>query len=820
MILCPFCKYKSKTVKKFSIHFKLRHRYNLSNICCKQRKCTRIFTNVYSYRKHLILKHLNNSNEKNVKKTETLTNNYINKNNKPTTSSCGSCNVNHNEEGGGVSNIDFLKASAFRYRSKNDLFQDFTNSLKSSTVSLAAKLYSNYSFARSTVQEIITEIENLYNEPLEIVEEIILSQDSKDRELIKNMLSLLKNPFKELKTEYLRFKFFKNSNFFVEVESLHLGEKIVDKKVHDQVVLHSMEAHVQYVPIKKTLKLFLEIPNIYKDIQDYVVKLCNRVEIRNVMQGELWHNIKYNVKKNILPLYLYFDDFEVGNPLGSHAGKNKIGALYFSLACLPPECSSQLDSIFLALLHYSEYRKVFGNASVFKKVIEDLQDLFENGITIATTEGSQQIYFIVISVLGDNLGIHSLMGFNESFVSNNYCQFCLSDKNSCRVQVTEDLNLLRNIDNYQKDLVNFNNGIKEECIWNNLPRFHVTNNLSCDVMHDIHEGVSRYDLGEILYQFVFIKKYFTLDILNNRIKYFNFNSNDNKPPPLTKQRLSNKYIIMSASEMKTLTSYLGLIIGDLVPQNCEYWQLYLLLCKIIEIVDSKVVTFQESYLLQNIISEHHELYIEKFGYLKPKHHFLVHYPRLMRMLGPLSNTSSIRYEARHRQFKSAANVIASRKNIPYSLAIKNQLSFCNRVLSNKGLFKTIDYGPQNVTLVEENLCFSFFKNKFPQKAENCFLTDWVEIHGVKYTHNLVLLLKISNFLPCFGKISLIVLSEENVYFICKTLSTIKLDVHYNAYEANDDDNDDVVCVDYNELQVFKTHLIHLMPNGLKYVNVL
>jgi len=49
-------------------------------------------------------------------------------------------------------------------------------------------------------------------------------------------------------------------------------------------------------------------------------------------------------------LFLYYDDFETGNPLGTAAGIHKVGALYGSMATLPPHHASSLENIFLIYL--------------------------------------------------------------------------------------------------------------------------------------------------------------------------------------------------------------------------------------------------------------------------------------------------------------------------------------------------------------------------------------------------------------------------------------------------------------------------------------
>ena len=54
---------------------------------------------------------------------------------------------------------------------------------------------------------------------------------------------------------------------------------------------------------------------------------------------------------------------------------------------------------------------------------------------------------------------------------------------------------LRTVDAYNEDaLLNDSSktGIKEECCYNSIPSFHVSQNVYCDIMHDLLEGVCRY----------------------------------------------------------------------------------------------------------------------------------------------------------------------------------------------------------------------------------------------------------------------------------------------------------------------------------------
>jgi len=186
----------------------------------------------------------------------------------------------------------------------------------------------------------------------------------------------------------------------------------------------------------------------------------------------LWQNkVKHFPNRTILPLFLYYDDFEVNNPLGSHAGVQKLGAVYVSLACLPPELSSTLDNIILTSLFKTDTKKLFGNLAVFKNLIDEQNYLETVGISITVINKEHTIFFMVGLIIGDNLGMHSILGLTESFVATYPCRFCKSTKSQCQVQITQNDNILRNSDNYKADVIVDDvslNGIEELCVWNKI----------------------------------------------------------------------------------------------------------------------------------------------------------------------------------------------------------------------------------------------------------------------------------------------------------------------------------------------------------------
>lgn len=164
--------------------------------------------------------------------------------------------------------------------------------------------------------------------------------------------------------------------------------------------------------------------------------------------------------------------------------------------------------------------------------------------------------------------------------------------------------------------------------------------------------------------------------MNDRIRFFDYpiSNNENIPSLVTKGSLKHDYLVISASEMFSFVKFLGFIIGDLIPPNSKIWELYTILREIICIIMEPTSTKDTCKLLENLIAEHHQLYLNLFKEpLKPKHHYLIHYPQIIIKMGPLKNLSCARFEAKHKEIKQYAKVIASRLNPPYTLALKQQL---------------------------------------------------------------------------------------------------------------------------------------------------
>lgn len=127
-----------------------------------------------------------------------------------------------------------------------------------------------------------------------------------------------------------------------------------------------------YVSLPKTLQTVLQVPGLFNKMQEYVNKLSSDKQfLSNFVQGDLWLKKYKNISQNqiVFRLFIYLDEFEVGNPLGIHAGEQKLGGVYASLACLPPHLANKLENVFLSTICHSKYVNQFGNEKIFAKTL-------------------------------------------------------------------------------------------------------------------------------------------------------------------------------------------------------------------------------------------------------------------------------------------------------------------------------------------------------------------------------------------------------------------------------------------------------------------
>lgn len=105
------------------------------------------------------------------------------------------------------------------------------------------------------------------------------------------------------------------------------------------------------------------------------------------------------------------------------------------------------------------------------------------------------------------------------------------------------------------------------------------------------------------------------------------------------------------------------------------WQLCLKLREIVELVCAPKIHTNHVAYLNVLIREYVQMRVDIFpdSPIKPKHHFLLHYPDLILKFGPLIHLWTMRFESKHTYFKQCARKLHNFKNLSSTLAERHQL---------------------------------------------------------------------------------------------------------------------------------------------------
>lgn len=582
------------------------------------------------------------------------------------------------------------------------------------------------------------------------------------------------NIFSQINTENKIMNIFKSRGYIVP-KTFRIDSTFIQRTLKNTQFLVPKDIYMSYVPMHQSLAHFLQIPGMFSYVTDYynyLVRSKSKIKV-NIMQGELWKQkyLQECKEKLLFPLYIYYDEIECGNPLGSHAGLHKYEAIYASIACLPPSMSSELSSILFVGLINSNDQKSTSNEKVYRKIINELNFLRAKGIIVKIDKKSYRIYFQCVLVIGDNLGLNEVLGFTTNFKDSIFRRICTAIPEEWKIMTTENVNLSRTRTLYESHVKLSNvqlTGIKENCVFNKVQGFHVVENKSVDVMHDFTEGVCKYVMRAVIYYFVFDKKYFSIDELNSRFASFDYGSieESNKVPEIslhpTKDRFKLKF---SAKEMLVLVRYFGLIINErITDKRDKHWILYKCLRQILDILMSPRIIDEWIFELHHLIFILNSLYLSVSGPLKPKFHYLNHYPALILSNGPLIHFSCFRFESFHRHIRSAALAVSSSKNLLITISTKLSL----------------------------NMCYMFNEMSDPRKLKKGTIDDshfdkykkysnYVEINGTIYKKGSVVVVDNEQIEKVFGEIVSLYSENEKIVFNLQIFHEISFNFDSHAY---------------------------------------
>lgn len=668
-----------------------------------------------------------------------------------------------------------------------------------SAFNFTLKLHAKNNFNRKDVYTVQNEVTELLTKLSDHIASLnASSSDVEDDYIFKSTLTKMKVLFSEINSDYKLLKYVRHTTglpapSIVTIDNCKKSIFPIQELETDQEISKN---YLIIMPISMQIKTFFECENVFEQTINNQNQLENSSQIVNFVNGTTWQQVREKyVNETVIPIWLYADEFEVNDSQSSHSNRHSVCGIYFSFPTIPKKYASKLNNIFVAGMLKKVDIKEVGINKLLSAIIEAFTQIEVDGIKLNINGEVVLVKFVLSLLQGDNLGIHSMLSFSSGFNATFYCRFCRRPKELLKVDASEHADCLRRRVDYDEDLKTdslSDTGIARNSLFNCLPSFHVTENRSVDAMHDFFSsGLCKYGLTEVLNYCIFTKKYFTVKDVNVRkreVAELSLDSELSRMPDLTesfssKDKRKSVCIKTTSNEMRVFCHNFSLLIGQYVPLNDQVWNYAI---KLIQLVD---LCLRQSFSIENIdemkclIAVHHTLYKDLFKKdLTPKHHFLVHYPSIILSSGPICNMMCFRNEAKHKGFKQYAHVMASRKNICYTLCVKSYLQFTNDLLNNT-FFRPDE--SNHFHLSDLRLRNYFCKIIQPLSIATNFqvsLSSSVVYKNIRYKQGQFVAEFCSNTILLYEIIE-VLLYEEKYYLILQQWNVSCFHEHYQAYEC-------------------------------------
>lgn len=627
--------------------------------------------------------------------------------------------------------------------------------------------------------------------------------------------TLINNKIEKFITKYKRDKKISADPAYVKPQEKALCTRyeMIRNKTTGIAVPRIIQSKFQYVSIIDTLRSLFEKDEFCQLYVQHNLSqekhICVQGEYNYFCCGEAYKkNELYKSNPGSLQIQIATDDFEVCSPLQSKTKIHKICAVYFRITNLPQQYSSRLNNIYLICLCNTEDLKTKQTDfnDIWRLIVQDVSHLEQFGIDLKNNLNIKG----TVSYLGfDNLGANVSLGFSEGFNSFYYCRICESDKEECKHLTKDIADKYRNKEKYEKQLnvisslvkvkYRLTTGVKRYCVLNDLKYFNIFENPSVDIMHDINEGVIPFLLKN-LFQYLISNKVVSEDQIIKLIQSFDYGFLNQRNVPsilcIDKHNLGQ-----NATQVKCLFLNIPFIFIDFKDHQKvkNVWPCVESLLKICEIIYSSKITEDDLILLENSVSFHLESIQKVFQVdLIPKHHFMVHYATVIRLMGPIVHMNMSRFESKHKCFKDMVHETYNFKNITRTLAVKHQ----QKMVGNKNTYKDeMQTGKkiplENVDVINyENLLSPFLNDN-----KKILQTKWLKWNGYDYRKGLIII-----FNHTLYEIANILANIENhFYFLCFQLTFLSADKFSNSLKINTTQPLKHVLIEFDTIEKHKPY---------------
>lgn len=185
------------------------------------------------------------------------------------------------------------------------------------------------------------------------------------------------------------------------------------------------------------------------------------------------------------------------------------------------------------------------------------------------------------------------------------------------------------------------------------------------------------------------------------------------------------------------------------------------------------------------LSEHRDILQHAFPdyRLRPKHHYMEHYPDHIRVFGSLVHVWTMRFEAKHQLLKRTAREAHNFKNVAWTVAERHQKTMAYYLDSASFFRPALELGKVTSTLISsfpDSVQQQLFA-KYPH-GDTILTAKAVTIDGIDYTTNMVVSVGSCAGLPEFQQIHKILILNASVVFVCMQM-TAWYHAHLRSFEV-------------------------------------
>jgi phosphopantetheine adenylyltransferase len=777
-IVCsvPGCHWIGSLYSSFKSHLSCAHTILImrhyhggtQNVCCTVSSCGKVFSSMKACVSHLQT-HLNGNDKincpfNNCSKSYTLSSSFrchvhrVHRHENIPPNNLSHVNVQ-------VTNIPHQIAEVQEIQTVNDPcaaidMNDLDKKLLNQVAEFYLMLQTKLFLASSTVDIIVQSVTGIHQQTSAILKDKILNAMHEKNHLSEDVENAITDIFDGdyyqaihnpvtgiLRSEKTRRFYYKESFGFVAPEKHVLGKNA-----------KGVQSCFHYVSIQSSLKQLLADCNASR-----VFRMCVPLHddiLRDFYDGSFY--TEHFDSGDVLQLILYQDDFEIVNPLGSAKTIHKITAIYYSVGNIAPEYRSNTDHMQLVLLCKTSDFKYFGASRILTPLYLELKYLETTKIWLANF--LPEMYCKVVAFLGDHLGHHTLAGLSTSFSHGEVCQYCRATLPEIRKLGVNQSFVFE--DRTEESMVS-------GCILNKLESFTTRKQLLPCAAHDFLEGIVAYDLSLCLKALV-KKGWFTEANLLSRLSTVTLCSPEsNNKPSFT---LKTPKINGKAIQLWELLRFLPLYVP--IKDSSDYvWLMIIEMIEVGQLLFAPTLSTGQVSLLKSIILDYLTSRVQLFPNIpiRPKHHFLTHYPEFILAFGPPIRFWTLRFEAKHRFFKSVCRVSQNYINITHTLSERHQLF--QAYMGRTTRFRMDIEAKRNLAISD----FSDAIGKHIRSFHNCFPVTAVKASGIFYKEQMVLIIdRINASMVKVGYIvSVLYGCERNsIHFIVKDGIAQKSDCGY------------------------------------------